>query len=438
VAVVGRPNVGKSTLFNRLVGKRLAIVHDEPGVTRDRLYGVVRRENAHFRLVDTGGLTPSTEAPFAREIERQAEAALAEAALILFVADTRAGLTAVDREVAAWLRRRGAPVVVVGTKVETPAVELLAAELYELGLGEPILVSAEHGLGIDALLDAIVAKVGTGGEPAATEPTAIRLAIVGRPNVGKSSIVNRLLGEERVVVSDVPGTTRDAIDTAFERDGRRYVIVDTAGLRRRGRERETAETLSVVIARRAIARADVVALVLDGTQSVAAQDAHIAGDVRDAGKPFLVVVNKWDVVEDREVRAKAWEAEVRERLRFAKEVPVIFVSALTGQRVAKVLERVDAVHAAAGIRVSTPELNRWLQEVAEDERAAPARGRSIRLRYVTQTGVHPPRFVLFCNDARHVHFSLRRHLENSLRERFGFGPAPIVLTFRSRVEGRKR
>lgn len=438
VAIVGAPNVGKSTLFNRLVGHRKAIVTDEPGVTRDRLYGVVRRDGVHFRLVDTGGLTPSTEAPFAREIEQQAEAALSEAALILFVADTRAGLTAVDREVASWLRRRGVPVVVVGTKVESPAVELEAGELHELGLGEPVLISAEHGLGIDTLLEAIGARVDTSGVDApAPEAAEIRLAIVGRPNVGKSSLVNRLLGEERVVVSDVPGTTRDAIDTAFERDGKRYVIVDTAGLRRRGRVRETAETLSVVIARRAIDRAHVVALVLDGTQSVAAQDAHIAGDVRDAGKPFLVVVNKWDIVEEREARAKAWEAEVRDRLRFAKEVPVIFVSALTGQRVGRVLEEVDEIHAAAGIRVPTPELNRWLQKVADDERARPARGRSVRLRYATQTGVHPPRFVLFCNDARFVHFSLRRHLENSLRERFGFGASPIQITFRSR-EGRPR
>lgn len=434
VAIVGAPNVGKSTLFNRLVGSRRAIVTDEPGVTRDRMYGVVRKGPVPFRLVDTGGLTPSTEVPFAREIERQAEAALSGAALVLFTIDARAGLTAVDREVAAWLRRRGTAVLPVATKVETDAVEMQAAELHELGFGEPVAVSAEHGRGVDDLLEAVGERLGAAEGAEESEAEAIRIAVVGRPNVGKSSIVNRLLGEERVVVSDVPGTTRDAVDVSFSRDGRRFVLVDTAGLRRKGRVRLRAEALSVVVARRAIERADVAILVVDGAEPFSAQEAHVAGYVRDAGKPLVVAVNKWDLVEDREARAKSWEAEIRDRLRFTKEIPIALVSAKSGQRVGRLLDRVVEVHDAASRRIPTPEINRWLQEVAADERAAPARGRSIRLFYATQTGVRPPRFVLFCNDARHVHFSLRRHLENTLRERFGFGAAPIRLTFRSRRE----
>jgi GTP-binding protein len=435
---VGAPNVGKSTLFNRLVGRRTALVTNAPGVTRDRNYGVVSRAPRRFRLVDTGGLDPGSDAPFAREIERQAAAALEEAALLLLVVDVRAGLTAVDRDVAAWLRRRGAAVIPVANKSETEQQEHAAGELHALGLGEPIPVSAEHGRGIDELLEAIAARLpeeaADEGAEAADEPRPLRVAIVGRPNVGKSSLLNALVGEERVVVSEVPGTTRDSVDTLIEKDGKRYTLVDTAGIRRRGKVGAEIEGLSALRSRRAIESADAVVLVLDGTEPLAAQDAHVAGYVHEAEKPFLVAVNKWDIVEDRGVSAKAWEASVRERLRFAKEIPVVFVSAKTGQRVWKLVERAEEIHEHAGRRVATPELNRWLQHVAEDERAAPAAGRSVRLFYATQTGVHPPRFVLFCNDARRVHFSLRRRLENSLRERFEFGASPMRLTFRSRRE----
>jgi GTPase len=432
VAVVGAPNVGKSTLFNRLVGRRAALVTDQPGVTRDRIYGEVARGPKPFRLVDTGGIR-FDDVPFGREILLQAEAALSEAKLVLLVVDARAGVTALDRDVAAYLRRRGARVLLVANKVDGPAQDADVHDLHALGLGPPLPISAEHRLGIDELLEAIEAelKAPNAGEDAAlAEP--IKIAIIGRPNVGKSSLLNRLVGEERMMVSEIAGTTRDAVDTLLVRGDKRYLLVDTAGLRRRGRAQETAESLSAMRARQAIERADVVVLVLDGSEPIAAQDAHVAGYADEAGRPVVVAVNKWDLVLDREARAKTWEEDVRARLKFVKDVPIVLVSAKSGQRVGRILECVDTLYADASRRVPTPELNRWLQVEADRERRAPAKGRSIRLFYAAQTGIRPPRFVLFCNDARRLHFSLRRHLENSLRERFGFGAAPLRLTFRSR------
>jgi GTP-binding protein len=297
-------------------------------------------------------------------------------------------------------------------------------------------VSAEHARGIDELLAAIEAKL-PGASDEVTDEGAdepIKVALVGRPNVGKSSLLNRLVGEERMMVSDVPGTTRDAVDTLLIAGSRRYLLVDTAGMRRKGRVHETAESLSAVRAVQAIERADVVVLVLDGSEPIAAQDTHIAGYAVDAARPIVVAINKWDLVLERELKAKDWEQEMRERLRFVKEVPFVLVSAKSGQRVAKLLDHVDALFADASKRVPTPALNTWLQEEAEKERRAPAKGGSVRLFYATQIGIRPPRFVVFCNEARRLHFSLRRHLENSLRERFGFGAAPLRLTFRSRRE----
>jgi GTP-binding protein len=440
VAIVGAPNVGKSTLFNRLVGRRHAIVTDEPGVTRDRLVREVRGEGrATFRLVDTGGLTPRTEAPFAREIEQQAERALDEAALVLFVVDARAGATALDRDIADMLRRRGCAPLLIANKIDGPGVEPLVHDLYDLGVGAALAISAEHGLGIDELLDAIEERLAASGAGAAEEeerPDAreIRVAIVGRPNVGKSSILNRLVGEERMLVSDVAGTTRDAVDTRLELEGRRFLLVDTAGLRRRGKARHAAEVFSIDRARKSIQRADVAILVLDGAAGFAAQDAHIAGYVQDAWKPLVVAVNKWDLLEEREQAAKDWQERVRYHLRFAKQAPVALVSAKSGQRVTKLLDLVEAAWEAAGRTVPTPTLNRWLERVSTAERGAPAAGRSIRLLYATQTGIRPPSFVLFCSDPRRVHFSLRRFLENSLRREFDFGPSPIRLQFRGRRE----
>ena len=366
---------------------------------------------------------------------------MAEARLILFVVDARAGLTAVDREVAELLRRRSIPLLLVANKIDAPQVADLVNELFEIGMGEPVSVSSEHGLGIDDLLQRIDEELGPDPQPGpdeedAAEARALRVAIVGRPNVGKSSLLNRLVGEERVMVSDVPGTTRDAIDTLLTIDKRRYRLIDTAGIRRRGRVDRKAERFSVARARRNIERCDVAILVLDADAGFAAQDAHIAGYVSDAYKPIVVAVNKWDLITDREKEAKRWLELVQERLRFVKQVPMILISAKSGQRVVKVLDHVDEVWNASGVEVGTPELNRWLGDVAGPEIRAPGKGRSLRLFYVTQTGVHPPRFLLFCNDARLVHFSFKRRLENTLRERFAFGAAPIRLEFRSRREER--
>jgi GTP-binding protein len=441
IAIVGAPNVGKSTLFNRLVGGRRSIVTDEPGMTRDRLYGEVRSSARPFLLVDTGGLAPHTDAPFAREIEEQAAIALEEAVGILFVVDARAGVTALDRDIAALLRPRADRVRVIANKIDGPSLDHLAHELHALGLGEPVSISAEHGRGIPDLLDVVDGWLGSEeaeGEEGGAEDRPVRIAIVGRPNVGKSALLNRLLGEDRVMVSDLPGTTRDAVDTLLLRQGRRYLLVDTAGIRRKGKVRQTAELLSVVLARRSIERADVVVLVLDADAGFAAQDAHIAGYARTAYKPLVVAINKWDLPRDREQAARSWTDEIRYRLRFAKQVPIVLVSAKTGQRVEKILETVDRIHDEASVRVPTPELNRWLDDVARSEKASPARGRSVNLLYATQTGVRPPRFLVFCNDPKRVHFSLRGFLDNSLRERFGFGSVPIRLDFRKRRAGGKR
>jgi GTP-binding protein len=435
IAIVGAPNVGKSTLFNRLAGRRRALVTDEPGMTRDRMYASVEDVPRPFRIVDTGGLAPDPDAAFAREIERQVAIALAEADVVLFVVDARAGATAADLELADRWRRLGRPVLLVANKVDSDALELRMHELGRLGLGVPLGVSAEHGRGIEELVEEI--QVALGEVPALAVAAEDRngpigLAIVGRPNVGKSSIFNRLVGSERAIVSDVPGTTHDAIDTLLRVGDRDYRLIDTAGLRRPGRVEHAAERFSAARARENIAGCDVALLVLDASSGFVAQDGHVAGHVLEAYKPMVVAVNKWDLVEERESAAKAWETEIRHRLRFAGPVPLVLVSARTGQRVQRVLDLARAAHEAAGIRVPTPVLNRWLREqVAGDPSAPPPRGH-LRLLYAAQTGTHPPTFLLFCNDPAHAHVSIRRQLANSLRARFGFGSTPIRLRFRAR------
>ena len=436
VAIVGAPNVGKSTLFNRMIGKRHAIVTDQPGVTRDRLYGDVNRDPLHFRLVDTGGLTPNTDAPFADEIMSQAATAIREAGLLIFLLDGRAGATAIDRDVATLLRKSNRPILLVANKIDGEKHEAMIHELHDLGLGEPLPLSAEHGRGMEELyerLDVLLEDALDTPEDA-TGVGPLRVAIVGRPNVGKSSLFNRLAGEQRVMVSDIPGTTRDAIDTLLTLGERRYLLIDTAGIRRPGRIRQRVERFSIVRAKANIERCDAAILVLDADEGIAAQDTHIAGYVHDAYKPLVVAVNKWDLIEGREESAKKWEADVHDRLRFAKQAPMVLISALTGQRALNVLDRVDEVHAAGSIRVGTAELNRWLEQAAAHQ----SRGgkRAFRVYYATQTGVHPPRFTVFCNDPDKGHFSTKRYLENSLRERFGFGASPIRMQFRPRREPR--
>jgi GTP-binding protein len=437
VVIVGTPNVGKSTLFNRLVRRRTTIVTDEPGVTRDRVYGVVADAPIPFRVVDTGGLTPDESAPFAREIMQQADAAMKEAAIILFVVDARAGATAVDREVCDLLRRKGTPLLLVANKIDSPKVAGLAHDLFDLGLGEPLPVSSEHALGIEELLDRIAEILGEAPEQDVIEQpeeSPLSVAIVGRPNVGKSSLLNKQVGEERVMVSDVPGTTRDSVDSLLSLGERRYRLIDTAGIRKRGKSRMNAERFSVVRARQNIERCDVAILVLDAEAGFAAQDAHIGGFIDDAYRPMVIAVNKWDLMTDREKAAKHWEELVRRKLKFAKQAPIILISAKTGQRVIKILDRLDELHLSSGRKISTPVLNNWLREVAAHKTGNVAGGRSLRLFYATQAGVHPPRFLIFCNDRRLLHFSFKRYLVNTLRERFGYEGVPIRMDFRSRRE----
>lgn len=435
VAIVGAPNVGKSTLFNRLVGRRRAIVSGQPGVTRDRLHGEVLDVSRPFRIVDTGGLTLASELPFAREIEQQVEVALKQAALVLFLVDARSGATALDEELATMLLRRGAPSLLVANKVDLENMETLLPDLHALGLGDPIAISAEHGRGMEELLDAVQARLPAGTADRDDRPRR-NVAIVGRPNVGKSSIVNRLLGEERILVSEQPGTTRDSVDTLLDIGERCYRLIDTAGLRRPGRVQHHIERFSVLRARENIARCDVAVLVLDASEELTVQDVRVAGYILDALKPQVVVANKWDLIENREETAKEWKERVRVRLNFTRGAPLVFASARTGQRLVKILDCVDEVHAAAGIRVPTPALNRWIQE---HPTAGPTAGPSrtgFRLLFATQTGTHPPTFLLFCNDPKRMHFSVRRGIENNLRRSFGFGAAPIRLVFRGRREAR--
>lgn len=442
VAIVGAPNVGKSTLFNRLIPGRNAIVTDEPGVTRDRQYGRVTNAPVPFRIVDTGGLTPRDDAPFAREIEQQADAALDEAALILFVVDARAGATALDQELASIVRRRGKPLLLIANKVESGKAEHLVAELHGLGLGEPLPVSAEHGNGILEMLDRIADEFRASGvavsddapEEETEEDRELRIAIVGRPNVGKSSLLNRLAGEQRAVVSDIAGTTRDSIDTLIEADGQRYRIIDTAGIRRRGKVERGVERYSVDRARKVIDAADVVILLLDGSDDLAAQDAHVAGYVQDAYKPMIIAVNKWDLVEERAEAAKRWEEKVRHRLRFAPGAPFVLISAMTGQRAFGLLEKARKLFEEAGRRVTTGELNRFIDRVGGRTNADTGIGsRRMKLFYATQTGVRPPTFLLFVNDKKSLHFSQKRMLMNQLREQFGYDSVPVRLQVRERT-----
>ncbi len=452
VALVGRPNVGKSTLFNRLAGQRLAIVEDEPGTTRDRLYADAEWTNMPFILVDTGGLdiAATDKAPqkgrqpealgassrdFVHEIREQAEIAMSEADLILFMVDAKDGITEADRDVADILRRSQRPVVLAANKADNTERRLAAAEFYELGLGEPFAISALHGTGTGDLLDAIVEHL-----PAVPEEepgTAIHIAIVGRPNVGKSSLLNALLNEERAIVSPIPGTTRDAIDTELRWEGHDLVLIDTAGIRRRGKVEPGIEKYSVLRAFNAIQRSDVVLLVIDATAGVQAQDQHVAGFVLEAFKSVVVVVNKWDAVPNKDANTMTEAAaQVRAKLQFMDYVPVLFISALTRQRMGRVLPAALAVAEQRRLRVPTAELNRIVQQAARAHTPPSKAGRPLKLHYATQAETEPPTFIIFVNDKELVHFSYARYLENRIREVYAFEGTPLRIIFRSRGEER--
>ncbi len=452
VAIVGRPNVGKSTVFNRLLGRRQAIVADTPGVTRDRVYAAAEWGGRTFLLVDTGGLEPDappaaggrSEAVLAGATRAQALAAVREADLIIFLVDGRLGIHPDDREIAEILRRSKKPIILAVNKLD--GVEHLgqAAEFFALGLGDPLGISAEHGVNIGELGDAVAARLpaeeaGDGGDPSEATPP-VRVCIVGRPNVGKSSLVNRLLGEERVIVSDVPGTTREAVDVRWEAGGRVFELVDTAGLRRRARVESAIEYYGALRTLRAIERCDVAILVLDGTQGITEQDKKIAGQIDERGRACIILVNKWDAVKDAageggaagEDAAERFTRDIRLDLGFIAYAPVLFVSARTGLRLSRLPDLIARVAANHAARVDTPDLNRVLKE-AQGLHAPPGvRGRSLRIYYGTQSGVRPPTFLLFCNDPDLVHNSYQRYLENRLREAFDLAGTPIRFRYQKR------
>ena len=437
IAVVGRPNVGKSTLFNRLVGRRQSLVRDVPGVTRDRLYGRVTFERWQATVIDTGGFDPLSTEPLIEAVRRQVDAAIAEADLVLFVVDARAGATALDLEITSLLRRAGRPVVLVANKVEGPPQEAALGELFRLGLGEPVPVSAEHGRGVAELLEIVRERVPR-VSPAATPAQApVSIAIIGRPNAGKSSLVNAMVGDDRVLVHDAPGTTRDAVDTAIEIDGRPYVLVDTAGIRRKGRVNEALEKLSVVMALKSLERCQVALVVLDASEGLAAQDAHIAGYAHEAGRATIVVVNKWDLVPPGMVRKAEVVEQLRDRLSFLDYAPVCFTSATRGEGLGDLFRTIDEVAAEARKRVSAGEVTAVIQE-AVARRPISVGGAALAVTSAAQVGNDPPTFALRVNRPDEVHFSYERYLAKSLRRAFGFTGSPIRISLRRAAGPRAR
>ncbi len=431
VVIIGRPNVGKSTLFNKLIGRRQAIVGDEPGITRDRHYGVVEWLGRGFELADTGGIVPDEDAIIPANIFKQASFAIESAALLLWVVDAREGVTPLDEEVARCLRATGKPIFVVANKVESDSVRAAASEFYRFGFDALFPVSAEHGLGAAELLDEILAFTNA---PAAAPPPPerIRVAVIGRPNVGKSSLVNAILGKERVIVSPIAGTTRDAIDTELAHGGRAFTLIDTAGIRRKGKTTAMAEKLSVVMARKALERADVAILVLDAVEGPTHLDEAIAGYALESGASILIALNKWDLVEKNADTAKLYERQLRERAKFLDYAPAVFISALAGQRVTRLLDLAARAHDARYRRIPTAELNRFFAEYLETPRATLPTSAPVKVHYVTQARSAPPTFVLFTNSTKKLHFSYLRYVENRLRENFDFFATPLRVVSRPR------
>lgn len=432
VAVVGRPNVGKSTFFNKMSGKRIAIVEDTPGVTRDRVYADCEWLTHKFTLIDTGGIDPHSDDPLLKQMRRQAEIAIETADVIVFFTDGKQGVTADDETVADMLRRSGKPVVLAVNKIDSPKQLADVYDFYSLGMGEPIGVSSLNLLNLGDLLDEIVSHFPE-EEAEDEEDTAISIAVVGKPNVGKSSLVNRILGEERVMVSDIAGTTRDAVDTRFKDGEDEYVIIDTAGIRRkRAIEYQSLERFSVVRSFAAIDRCDVALLLIDAKEGISEQDTKIAGYIDEAGKPAIIVINKWDALEKETNTLDKFTKEVREKLKFMEYAPILSISALTGQRVNRILEMVKCVYAQASRRITTGLLNDILQDAQQAMQPPATSGRRLKIYYATQSVTNPPTFVLFVNDETLMHFSYQRFLENRFRQAFGFEGTPIRFVLRER------
>ncbi|WP_017814382.1 MULTISPECIES: ribosome biogenesis GTPase Der [Paenibacillus] len=424
VAIVGRPNVGKSTVFNRMIGDRLAIVEDRPGVTRDRIYGTSEWNGKPFSVIDTGGIELDGEDMMLKSIRMQAELAIAEADVIVFMCDVKSGLTQSDEEVAQILYRSRKPVIVAVNKVDNMNRMDDIYEFYNVGFGDPIGISGSHGSGMGDLMDAIVENLPDLEDDQYGEDV-IRVALIGRPNVGKSSLVNAILGEERVIVSDVAGTTRDAIDTPFERDGQRYVLIDTAGMRKRGKVYENTEKYSVMRAMKAIERADVVLLVINGEEGIIDQDKHVAGYAHEAGKAGIIVVNKWDVVEKDDKTMQHFENNIRDHFLFMQYAPVVFLSALTKQRIHKLLPVVQQVAEQHSLRIPTHLLNDVISDAIAINPPPTDKGKRLRINYVTQVAVKPPTIIVFVNEPEMMHFSYERYLENKIRAAFDFVGTPI-------------
>ena len=434
VAIVGRPNVGKSTLFNKISGSRISIVEDTPGVTRDRIYNDIEWNGRALTLVDTGGIEPRVDDMMLGYMREQAQTAIETADVIVFMVDVTTGVTASDRDFATMLMKSRKPLILCVNKVDSVGeLPMEYYEFYELGIdGDPIPVSSVHGTGTGDLLDRIVELCPD--TEAEEEDDSIKVAVIGKPNAGKSSIINKILGENRLIVSNIAGTTRDAIDTAFENEFGRYTFIDTAGIRRQSKVNDRIEKFSVLRSKAAVERADVCLILIDGTEGLTEQDERIAGLAHEAGKPSVIVVNKWDAVEKDNGTVKAFEDKIRTGLAYMSYAPIMFVSAKTGQRVGKLFELINRIYEQSCMRISTGMLNDVLSDAVMRVQPPTDKGRRLKIYYITQTSVKPPVFVIFCNDAELFHFSYQRYIENQIREVFGFYGTPIVITVRQRGE----
>lgn len=429
VAIVGRANVGKSTIFNRIVGQRISIVEDTPGVTRDRIYADASWLTRDFKIIDTGGIELEN-ASFTEQIKMQAEIAIEEADIILFVVNGREGVTKEDLFVARLLQKSRKPIVLAVNKIDDQKFKDNIYDFYSLGIGDPIAVSGSHGIGIGDVLDEIIHQLPAVDEK--KDDDVIRFSVIGRPNVGKSSLTNAILGEERVIVSDIEGTTRDAIDTPFEKDGQKYCVVDTAGMRKKGKIYENVEKYSVLRALSAVEKSDVVLMVIDGNQGIIEQDKHVAGYAHEAGKAVILVVNKWDLIEKDSKTMKKMESQIREQFKYLDYAPIIFVSAKDKKRVHLLLPMIQEVYANSQKRVATSVLNDVLIDAQTMNPTTTFNGGRLKIYYANQVSVCPPTFVLFTNDPQYLHFSYKRYLENRLRDAFGFEGTPIHILCRKR------
>lgn len=434
VALVGRPNVGKSTLFNRLAGEMISIVEDTPGVTRDRVYADSDWNGREFSIIDTGGLDPDSDDVIVKQMYRQAEIAMETADVILFITDVKQGVTAADQEVANVLRKTKKPVILLVNKVDNMhEVNTGVFEFYNLALGEPIPLSANQGLGIGDMLDELVARFPDFGQ-AEDEDDAIKVAVIGKPNAGKSSLINRIIGQERLIVSDIPGTTRDAIDTHCKINGQKYTFIDTAGIRRKSKIKENIERYSIVRAIAAIERCDVAVLLIDATEGVTEQDTKIAGIAHERGRAAVIAINKWDMIEKDDKTMNKYLKSVESEFSYMSYAPKVFISVLSGQRVHKLIETIKAVAINHCQRVSTGVLNDVLIEATSAVQPPQDKGKSLKIFYMTQASVKPPTFVMFINDKQLFHFSYKRYLENRIRDAFGFSGTPIHFILREKTK----